>query len=419
MDFFNLTKIITMNKSDKILEKIFAKTTKGIKLGLDRMQNAARDLGDPQEKFLTVHVAGTNGKGSVCHYIESGFRSSNFKTGLYTSPHLVKFSERFCINGVEVSDDEWLDVYYYIEPIADRYELTFFEISTLIAFELFRKNGVDIAVIETGLGGRLDATNIISPKVSVITNIGIDHTDFLGSSIEKIATEKFGIIKRDIPTVLMKPSSNSVESLAVKICSEKNSNLNIIDLNMGKSEKFIYKGLDFKLSLKGNHQKNNALCALKALELCGITINEKIRDAICKVQIVGRYYRTRYKGIDFIFDVAHNPQAVNALITQLKSEDKSCIIIAGLMADKDTNTVVKSYSLASHTLIFTRPNTVRAEKAENLASMVPDDFNGSLFVESAVKNAIELGLNIAKKSGDQILVTGSFYTVGNVIGVMT
>ncbi|NLE02707.1 MAG: bifunctional folylpolyglutamate synthase/dihydrofolate synthase, partial [Fibrobacter sp.] len=189
-----------MNGSE-IKKHLYSLVNKGIKYDLDRMIAAANSINNPQTFYKSFHVAGTNGKGSTCSFIESVLRASGFKTGLYTSPHILRFEERFRVNGEIVTEDKWLSVYKDIHDKLDIYNLTFFEASTLIAFELFKRENVDWAVFETGLGGRLDATNIIMPQVSVITRIAMDHMDLLGNTLADIAKEKFGIIKKDTSVV--------------------------------------------------------------------------------------------------------------------------------------------------------------------------------------------------------------------------
>ncbi len=212
-----------MHTASDIEHRLFNRTTKGIKLGLDRMFAAAATLGNPQNAYQCIHVAGTNGKGSTSAFIESVLREHGFKTGLFTSPHIISFEERFMINGKPIITRQWMDVYRSVEPIIEDLRLTFFEAVTLLAFELFKREKVEWAVFETGMGGRLDSTNIIIPKVASITAIAMDHMNFLGDNLLSIAGEKLGIVKKGIPLVMALPLQKEIVELAWAKCKELNA----------------------------------------------------------------------------------------------------------------------------------------------------------------------------------------------------
>lgn len=390
-----------MEKSE-ILSNIFSKTNAGIKLGLERMQDASKELGNPHLQYKVIHVAGTNGKGSVCTFTEAALRSQGFKTGLYTSPHLIDFKERFRINGVCCSDDEWLKVYNDIKDTCDKYDLTFFEISTLIAFVLFKNAAIDYAIIETGLGGRLDATNIVDPEVSIITKIGIDHVAYLGDNIVSIAQEKLGIVKDGKPVIMQIPEEKGIKALAENIAKEQGCKLLFID----------YPEKKYALTMQGDIQQINANTVVNALQLLGFKFSISIKDALLNASLPGRYDKRLINGKKFIFDVSHNPQAVEVLIRNLKKDYASneILVVAGLMRDKDTSYIIKKYCEAACDFIFTKPQTDRSELPENLASMV---INGNINVD--VKNEVREAVDFALQKDKVICVTGSFFTVGEAM----
>ena len=260
-----------------IREHLFSLTAKGIKYDLERIREAAKIFGNPQNTYRSFHVAGTNGKGSTCAYLESILRSMGFRTGLFTSPHIISFEERFCICGKPVTEECWLEVYKDQQEIIRRLNLTFFEASTLIAFEIFRRKKVDWAVFETGMGGRLDATNVINPQVSIITSISMDHTEFLGDSLLSIAGEKLGIVKENIPLVIAKNSEKGVMKLAEDICSRKKADISVVSLDDADEITHTEKGMQFRrngvlytINLSGEFQVLNSLLAIKGIELAGL-----------------------------------------------------------------------------------------------------------------------------------------------------
>lgn len=390
-----------MEKSE-ILNDIFSKTASGIKLGLERMSAAAQELGNPQKSYKVIHVAGTNGKGSVCTFMEAALRAKGIKTGLYTSPHLIDFKERFKVGGETVLDDQWLSVYKNIKAVCDKYELTFFEISTLIAFELFKNLKVEYAIVETGLGGRLDATNIVDPEMSIITKIGIDHTAYLGDSIISIAGEKLGIVKDKKPVVMQKPQEIGIIKLAENIAKEKGSLITFVE---EPNEKM-------KLSMCGDFQMVNVNLVLRALNILNISADENVIGALEQAQLPGRFDIRNVNGRQFLFDVSHNPQAVEEFSKNIRNKFSSndIVIIAGVMKDKDTKLIINRYSNISDHLIFTKPSTDRSEDPNTLASFISNN-EKTVAVTPNVKAAIEEAFNFDKT----ICVTGSFFTVGEAM----
>ncbi len=386
----------------EILNDIFSKTNSGIKLGLDRMLQASAELGNPHLAYKVVHVAGTNGKGSICTFTEAALRALGFKTGLYTSPHFIDFKERFRLNGVCCEDDDWLKIYNDIKTVSEKYDLTFFEISTIIAFVLFKNKKVEYAIIETGLGGRLDATNIVNPELSIITKIGIDHTAYLGDNIISIAQEKLGIVKKGKPVVMLSPDEKGIRMLAENIAFEKESEIYFVD-----SPK-----INRELKMKGAYQQLNASATMKALELMGFNDVDTNYRSLSQAVLPGRFDLRNIAGKDILFDVSHNPQAVHELVNNLKIEfaGRDIVLVAGLMKDKDTSLIVNKYCNVAKELIFTKPATDRSEAPHKLASLVTNEKKRILVTEN-VKEAIDLAM---QKEG-LICITGSFFTVGEAM----
>ncbi len=342
------------------IEHLFARTALGIKPGLEVTEALLEKLGNPQRDLKVIHVAGTNGKGSVCAMIESVLRASGLKTGLYTSPHLFRFNERFRINGQEISGTELETLIADVETAAqslDTRSATFFEMSTAIAFEHFKRSGVDYAVIETGMGGRWDATNVVRPVVSVITRIALDHADYLGTDLEKIAWEKAGIIKEGVP-VICGPMPVEAEAVVYKEAAEKEVPI------LGSEEAVFFQTLEMRrtdqlidieasgnqyrnvrLPLGGSFQLENCGIAVAALEdladLEGLRL--QMKKGLEAVKWPGRFQTLSMKP-PMIFDGAHNPDAARALSQTLEEIFPSLgkNYVFGFMKDKDVEGILKA-----------------------------------------------------------------------------
>lgn len=333
------------------VKALYARTTQGIKPGLDVITALLQALDNPHRKLAVIHVAGTNGKGSVCAMLEAVLRASGFKTGLYTSPHLVDFSERFRINGLQMPDGTLKDYIHRLEITADQVAeqsgqrpATFFELSTAIAFSYFADESVDIAIIETGMGGRWDATNVVIPLVSVITHIDIDHTNYLGDSIEQIAAEKAGIIKPGRP-VISAPQSEVVMSELLK------SGVNVDDASSFVAVAKI--GLPQKLKIEthsrtlppvnlpllGECQRENCAVAVATLELLAdlLDFEPEYKKGLEMVEWGARFQILESDPL-VILDGAHNPSAARALAKTLKENypKHQLGFIFGFLDDKDS-----------------------------------------------------------------------------------
>ena len=338
---------------DSSIDSLFSRTSLGIKPGLDVTTALLEKLGNPHRGLKVIHVAGTNGKGSVCAMIESVLRASGFKTGLYTSPHLLRFNERFRVSGKEISNpdlEKLIEVVMAADKKTGLRPATFFELSTAIAFEHFKRSGLQYAVIETGMGGRWDATNVVQPVISVITRIALDHANYLGDDLEKIAGEKAGIIKEGTP-VVCGPMPVEAEAVIYKEATEKNAPI------LGSEEAAFFQPLEsrrtdqlvdieasgqgyrnVRLPFGGNYQLENCGIAVAALEdlsdLEGIRL--QMKRGLEQVKWPGRFQTLEIKP-PMIFDGAHNPNAAATLFQTLEEifPKFGNGFVFGFMKDKD------------------------------------------------------------------------------------
>lgn len=408
---------------DSALEKIYSLKQFHIKLGLDNIKHLLNYLGNPEKKLKAFHVAGSNGKGSTCSFLASILQEAGFKVGLYTSPHFVKFNERIRINGKQISDSRIINFLDCNKSYIDEHKPTFFEITTALAFQYFAEQKVDFAVIETGLGGRLDATNTINPIASVITSISLEHTHILGDTIEKIATEKAGIIKSRVP-VFISDLPDEASKIIQEICEKRNSELfklnNYVSLNSKKINiKFgTVKRAYEKIGLKGEHQlKNSALAILTLSKTLNIidhkTIQNGLDNVVANSGIQGRYERFGEKG-NIIFDSAHNLEGLNIFLDEFKNEYhkyKKCSLIFGAMKDKKIAEMLIAVNNYFTDIYITSTNYERAATAEEIKS-IADNIN----LKSKIDNSPEkLVLNHLHKNNEECLVVlGSIYLIGQI-----
>lgn len=411
-----------MNASE-IKKHLFSLSSKGIKYDLNRITEAAQKCGNPHLAYKCFHVAGTNGKGSTCAYIESMLRTSGFKTALYTSPHILQFEERFQINGKVIDEQQWLDVYEDLKHIVDDFSLTFFEAATLIAFELFRRNNVEWVVFETGLGGRLDATNLVKPEVSVITRIAFDHTDLLGKDLVSIAAEKAGIIKKNIPAVVACNDDIQVLNVLKQRCDAMNAPCSVVSFSDAQNItetstgiSFTRKGLEYCVSMAGQYQVINALLALEAVERASLLDYNACVKGLASTFLPCRFQEFFHNGKRLILDVGHNPDAADAFVKNIKKNfaNKNVCIITGIMKDKDYPEIIRNYAQIANTIIFTRPDVERASQPEDLMKSFVDNKNRCL-IRKTICESIETAFS---GSYDLICIAGSFFTVGEACKIL-
>ena len=385
---------------------------KAYKNGLETTEFLDAHYGHPHRTYATIHVAGTNGKGSTSHLIASVLQCAGYKVGLYTSPHLRDFRERIRVNGVYISET---DVVSFVEQAKDMIaELnpSFFEITTAMAFQYFEKSEVDVAVIEVGLGGRLDCTNIINPELSIITNISIDHTDILGNDILDIAKEKGGVIKRNTPIVIGETDATT-SPLFTEIAKEKQAPIFFAD-QLQKDKPVP------PCSMKGVYQQKNTATALTALQILqrlgwritGTDIAEGFLAVERLTGIKGRWQQLSTSP-RVICDTGHNEAGIRYIVSQLQNEKYNQLhIVIGMVSDKKID---KMLSLLPKEAIyyFTNANIPRALSAEALKNQAKSfDLNGDCF------NTVKEALDSAKqhsKMGDLIFVGGSNFIVAEII----
>lgn len=398
------------------LERLFALEQFGIKLGLDNIRALLAALGNPERAWRSVHIAGTNGKGSVAAMVERGLRAAGLKTGRYTSPHLEVIEERVAINGEHVDRETFTAATARVFDAVDRATRdgtltvvpTFFEVSTAVAFEIFRQARVDVAVVEVGLGGRFDATNVLSPDITAITSIAFDHERHLGTTLSEIAFEKAGIAKPDTPLVIGRLPGEAARRIAAVAAAV---NAPLIDAHATATDR-VYPPL--KLALPGRHQLENAAVAVAILEIWSARVSPVPTPAIVTgltdCRWPARLEWLRLAGGDLLIDAAHNPAGASALATYLADQDLAPIpIVLAVMEDKDLAGMVQPLVPVAASFVATTVPHSRARTADGLAAAirllapaltvaeVPDP-------EAAVAHALA--------HADRAVAAGSIYLIG-------
>ena len=393
-----------------IIANLFSKHRMGIKPGLERTIALAEAMGNPQESYDTIHVAGTNGKGSTCSVASSILIESGRKVGLYTSPHIKDFNERIRVNGVAITDDELIEYAEKLLPIAEEMDATFFEITTVMAFMFFADRGVDIAVIETGMGGQFDSTNILNPKVCVITDIDMDHEEFLGDTIEKIAFEKAGIIKPNTPIITTNESDNVLAVIREKATKE-NAELILPEVLTNMEVATAIRSKFISHSFIKNYS-----AALLACEIyLGQPISTEIQTkAIANIEKNSGYFaRLQMISNDpyCILDISHSVAAAKNLVESLQStfEDKKWTIILALMSDKDYRGIIDELAPISDLMILTQVENERSMSAIDLSY-----YAESRGINSMIMIHPKMAKRFAFDSKLDCVITGSFYLAAEV-----
>lgn len=385
---------------------------KTAKLGLDRIRAVLTALGEPHRSFRSVHVAGTNGKGSTCAMIDAGLRAAGVRTGLFTSPHLLEPTERIQVEGIPVSQAQFQRAFEVVHETAEKLDLdchpTYFETVTAMAFWLFRELGVETAVIETGLGGRLDATNVIEPLVTAITPIDFDHEAYLGHTIEAIAGEKAGILKASVPAVFARQRPEAMAVLEARarelgLSVTRAEDFEIRDLVIdARGSRFTLAGRGLTCPLAGEHQVENAVTAVLALLELGVA-----PEGIAEATWPGRLEFVS-PNPDVILDGAHNPAGARALKRYLERfyGDQRIWMVYGAMRDKAIEEIAEILFPLAHELIFTAPDSARAIRPEALVEMA-----------GRGRCAANLGSAIATVKAeasdeDVVVITGSLFLIG-------
>jgi len=399
----------------------------GIKLGLDTIRNILNGLDNPQNRFRSVHIAGTNGKGSVASTLTSVLQAAGFTVGLYTSPHLVHFNERIRINNRNISDSKTVELFQDVQNVHQgEREPTFFEFTTAMAFKAFGDARVDWAIIETGMGGRLDATNIIQPALSIITNISLEHQTYLGNTLAEIAREKGGIIKADTPVITgvkQKIARTVITELADSKAAplfQKGRDFRV-RRNSGQSRAFTYYGLDnvwhnMRTALQGSFQIDNAAMALAAYEIISreneALSQEAVKKGLENTRWPGRLERIPGKPL-IILDGAHNLAAAHTLSDYLQTaiKPRKITLVIGILDDKPYEEMLKTLLKVCERVILTRPEIDRSLPPETLAK-IACKMNADVSVIPKVSKAIQYADKTTNPT-DVICIAGSLYLVGD------
>mgnify|MGYP003344785420 CR=1 FL=1 len=366
------------------------------KENLNNIEKLCEIVGNPQKSIKTIHVAGTNGKGSVCNMIYNIYKKNGYKVGLFTSPHLFDFRERIIINDVWILKDYIINFYEKNFKLFEEIQPSFFEWTTALAFSYFKDSATDINIIETGLGGRLDSTNIINPEISIITNIGFDHQNILGNTLEEIAKEKAGIIKDNTPTLL----GPNIEAKYIfeDLSKKKNSKLFMVENNFHSNENSLPK-----------YQLKNWETAKKAVEI--INSNIKINDNITNYLTIKGRWQIVEKKPKIILDIGHNKECINEVKKQLLNEKyKKLHLIIGFSNDKNIVEILE---------ILPKADYIYSTKSDNIRSLNPAILKNKLNLNKNqifddYKNAFSSAKNLANKE-DLILVTGSAFLIGDIL----
>ena len=380
------------------------------KKDLSRTLKLAAQLNHPERKFKAVHVGGTNGKGSTAHMIAAVLQESGYKVGLYTSPHLKDFRERIRVNGALVSEQFVVEFIANHKSFLEQYQLSFFEMTVGMAFSYFEKEKVDIAVVEVGLGGRLDSTNIIAPEVSVITNIGLDHTQFLGDTLQEIAKEKAGIIKKNTPIVIGE-TQEEIQSIFRQKANTLNAEIYFADVSVHRT---------CASSLQGSYQQKNIKTTLQTLKLLqgrGYKISEEhIQKGLLNVQ-KNTGLRGRWEVLSetpkIICDTAHNKEGLSLVLNQLQNQSyKSLHIVLGMVRDKSVERLLSLFPINA-TYYFCKPDIPRGLDTEELAQIfISKGYFGQRY--SSVNEALVAAKQAASLE-DIIFVGGSTFVVAEVL----
>lgn len=405
-----------------IRDYLYALRNHGSRYGIERMQTFAAELGNPEHKLRTIHVAGSNGKGSVCALLESIYRAAGYRTGLYTSPHLLHLGERVQINRQPLREAALIEQVARIRPIAEaiarrdpEMEPSFFELMTAMAFNTFADEGVDIALIETGLGGRLDATNILQPELCIITSIALEHTEILGDTLAKIAGEKAGIIKPGIPVItgLLPPEAQEV---ITRIARERGAPL------ISVTDRYPNARCCPRSALPGTCQRWNAAMAALTVEVLNPSFpvkRESVRKGLAQVEWAGRWQRFSIDKRQLILDATHNAGGLETLRGNLQrlqqKEGRKPHILTGMLGEERASALLPLLCQHAQSLHLLTPKQPKATPAQWLYSQLPQAAKAIATcsdLSTLIPNPGKLAMG---QPGDTIVVTGSIYLLGEVL----
>jgi len=384
-------------------------------------------LGNPHQKFKSIHIAGTNGKGSTSHSLAAVLQSAGYKVGLYTSPHLKSFRERIKVNGEEITENAVVDFVHQHKDFMEKLQPSFFEMTVGMAFSYFADQKIEIAVVEVGMGGRLDSTNIISPLLSLITNIGMDHTQFLGDTLDKIAGEKGGIIKQNTPVVISQRQPET-EEVFIRLAREKNADIyfaedvykvgyvGVVDNSLCR---FLVNGKLVLMDLAGKYQEKNLAGILMAvdklreieIDISDEALNSGLANVARLTGLKGRWQKLNDRPLVFC-DTGHNKDGIEYILSQIKTYPfQNLYFVLGMVQDKDIEGILKLFPKDA-TYIFCQPSIPRALPAEELARIAND-----LGIKGEIVPEVNVAYHMAiKKAGenDFIFVGGSTFVVADL-----
>lgn len=418
---------------DPLAELLAARPVSAARWGLEGIEALVAALGRPERSFESIHIAGTNGKGSTAAVTAAVLAEHGSSVGLYTSPHLQDVRERFLIDGTPADEALLRRLAARIDALPEARPASYFEVTTALAFALFAARGVDWAVVETGLGGRLDSTNVLRPRATCVTSIGLDHATFLGDSVEAIAREKAGIFKRGVPAVLGErdPSVRGVLAgvagavgAPVETLGER-SGVEVEDITLGGTA-FRYRspafprGLSLHTPLVGEHQARNAALALLSLEAAGVRLRtEAVEAAVARTRVPGRFEIRRDGDARWILDIAHNREAMAALLACLDRArpPRPWVSLVCVLGDKPWADMVEMLRRAADAIILVSAPSAPPERRWDL-ELVRERFEA--FPEVRAEADFERALGMARELSDDgtVLVTGSAHTVGDVRGIL-
>lgn len=415
-----------------LVASLFPRLTGGIRWGLDRTERILAAAGNPHHRFRSLHIGGTNGKGSVAATVESVLRRAGHRTGLYTSPHLCTFRERIRIDGRPIEEDALMFAARRIWPAVEKESPSFFEATTALAFLALADANVDVAVVEVGLGGRLDATNVIRPEVAVVTNVALDHVQFLGPTLDSVAREKAGIFKPGVPALT---GATEPEVLAVLRAAARNveaefhvmapDDLMLVGTTVhgtGFRLRTDLGELSLHTPLVGSHQGTNAALAVRALRLLPADLRPDraaLEDGVAGVRWAGRLQIERVRDRTWVFDVAHNVAGVQALASALETLPLAHprVLLIGVLGDKDWRNMLRPLFAAADGAILTRPPTAPPERAWDPVAVLVEVPDPKVEAIASFDAALERAAVLAGPGGT-VIVTGSFHTVGDALALL-
>jgi len=411
------------------LDYLFARTTGGFKFGLERTRALLAHIGHPERRYPSLHIAGTNGKGSSVATIAALLSAKGHRVATYTSPHLVDFRERMVVAGAPIPADDVVAFVTRHTPFVEEIGASFFEATTVMAFDYFARARADVAVIEAGLGGRLDSTNVLEPLVAGVTSIGLDHTEFLGSTLDEIAYEKAGIFKAGVPAVIGETDPRIRAVLAdhgrragasgVRIAPEEIRMLRVVVDGLGTTCELAWRGEHSVLHtpLVGRHQAANLAFALVMLDAAGphfaVTLDHAARH-LSEVRIPGRFQRLE----PYVFDVAHNPAgaAVVAQTIRAVAPPEPITVLLCVLRDKDWREMIRTLATVASRFVLTMAPTAPASRAWDLDEVL--EFAVGAGLDAQAVGDFDEALARARANGGTVLVTGSFHTVGDAMSLL-